>query len=79
MSGKVKTWLQIIAIVIFLLKGNATLAAFLGRGGSAAFETLSWVVMAAALIATIWSMIDYFYHARDILTGPWERARREDA
>jgi CDP-diacylglycerol--glycerol-3-phosphate 3-phosphatidyltransferase len=78
-SGKIKTWLQIIAIVIFLLKGNATLAAFLGRGGSAAFETLSWVVMAAALIATIWSMIDYFYHARDILTGPWERARREDA
>jgi len=75
--GKVKTVLQIVAIVAFLLRGSATLEQLLSTGQWIAFETASWLVMAAAVAMTILSMIDYFYHARDILTGPWERDQRD--
>lgn len=71
--GKVKTVLQIAAIVGFLLKGSSTLDAFLGDGSRALFDAAAWAVMAAALVMTVVSMADYFYHARDILAGPWER------
>jgi CDP-diacylglycerol--glycerol-3-phosphate 3-phosphatidyltransferase len=74
--GKVKTVLQIVAIVAFLLRGSATLEEFLGAQGSTLFHAASWVVMAAAVVMTILSMVDYFYHARDILTGPWVRGER---
>ena len=70
--GKFKTVLQIIAIVCFLLQGSTLLGSLLGPSGTDYFATLSWAVMGAAVIMTLWSMIDYFYHARDILTGPWE-------
>lgn len=71
--GKVKTVLQIAAIVGFLLKGSSTLDALLGDGGRTLFDAAAWTVMAAALVMTMVSMVDYFYHARDILTGPWDR------
>mgnify|MGYP001035272267 FL=1 len=77
--GKVKTVLQIVAIVAFLLRGSATLEEFLGAQGSTLFHAASWVVMAAAVVMTILSMVDYFYHARDILTGPWDRGQSQDA
>ena len=70
--GKVKTILQIVAIVCFLLKDTTLLNDLLGTLATA-FQTVSWVVMGAAVLMTVWSMVDYFYHARDILTGPWER------
>ncbi len=76
--GKVKTILQIVAIVAFLLKGSTTLDLLLGAGGRIAFESLAWAIMAAAVFMTIASMIDYFYHARDILTGPWVRAGNKE-
>jgi CDP-diacylglycerol--glycerol-3-phosphate 3-phosphatidyltransferase len=75
--GKVKTVLQIVAIVAFLVRGSATLEEWLSPPLWGAFETLSWLVMAAAVVMTMLSMIDYFYHARDILTGPWERGSRD--
>ncbi|MBN2248275.1 MAG: CDP-diacylglycerol--glycerol-3-phosphate 3-phosphatidyltransferase [Coriobacteriia bacterium] len=71
-GGKVKTVLQIAAIICFLLKDSTLLQTFLGTN-AALFQTVSWTVMGAAVAMTVWSMIDYFYHARDILTGPWER------
>ncbi len=81
--GKVKTVLQIIAIVGFLLKESTLLARVLdsvvGPQGIAYFDGLAWIVMAAALVMTIASMVDYFYHARDILTGPWDRGQVGDA
>lgn len=70
--GKAKTVLQIVAIVGFLLKGSEVLGRALGHAGVVAFNGLAWMIMAAALVMTIASMADYFYHARDILTGPWE-------
>jgi CDP-diacylglycerol--glycerol-3-phosphate 3-phosphatidyltransferase len=71
--GKVKTVLQVVAIVCFLLKDSALLQDLLGATGQQLFGTISWVIMGAAIVMTVLSMIDYFYHARDILTGPWER------
>ena len=71
-GGKVKTVLQIAAIICFLLKDSALLQTLLGANASL-FQTFSWTVMGAAVAMTIWSMVDYFYHARDILTGPWGR------
>lgn len=73
--GKVKTVLQIAAIVGFLLKDSTLLANLLGVGGQRLFVGAAWLVMAAAVVMTVASMVDYFYHARDILTGPWERER----
>lgn len=75
--GKIKTITQIVAIVGFLLKDSQTLAAWLGTSGASAFQGVAWAVMAAAVVMTIVSMIDYFYHARDILTGPWERGSKQ--
>jgi len=73
--GKLKTVLQIIAIAGFLLKESTQLADVLGPGLWPAFGTLAWIIMGAAVIVTIASMVDYFYHARDILTGPWDSGR----
>jgi CDP-diacylglycerol--glycerol-3-phosphate 3-phosphatidyltransferase len=70
-SGKLKTVLQIIAIVAFLIKDSETVRTIGGTVATAA-QTVAWVIMAAAVLMTMLSMVQYFYHARDILTGPWE-------
>lgn len=70
--GKLKTVLQITAIVGFLLMDSRLLTRLLGAENMHLYNGLAWVVMAAALVMTVASMIDYFYHARDILTGPWK-------
>lgn len=77
--GKAKTVLQIVAIVAFLLRGSVWLEAALTDTWWVVFESASWLVMAAAVLLTIFSMMDYFYHARDILTGPWERGSSDGA
>lgn len=76
--GKIKTILQIVAIVAFLLRGSSLLDQALDPAGISAFYTVSWALMAAAVVMTIASMIDYFYHARHILTGPWDREQRQE-
>lgn len=76
--GKLKTVLQIVAIVAFLLRESSVLEQLLGSARMPVFDSLSWLLMAAALLMTIASMIDYFYHARDILTGPWDRERTQE-
>lgn len=75
-TGKVKTVLQIVAIAGFLLKDSQTLDTWLGASGAAVFQGVAWAVMGAAVVMTIVSMVDYFYHARDILSGPWERGSK---
>lgn len=74
-SGKVKTVLQIVAVVGFLLKDSLTISTALGKAGAGIFSGVAWAVMTAAVVMTVVSMIDYFYHARDILSGPWEHGR----
>ena len=73
--GKVKTVFQISAIVGFIIK-DSTLLGRLGSWALPAFEFTAWALMAVALALTIWSMLDYFYHARDVITGPWSAGAR---
>lgn len=77
-SGKLKTVLQIIAIVAFLIKDSETVRTIGGTVATAA-QTIAWVIMAAAVAMTMVSMVQYFYHARDILTGPWESVDTKNA
>jgi nicotinamide-nucleotide amidase len=69
--GKVKTVFQIMAIVGFIVKDSPSLAVYLTARGASAFGVLSWVVMGLAIAFTIVSAVQYFYHARHIITGPW--------
>jgi len=71
--GKIKTVFQILAIVAFIIKDSSPIASILGVQGATYFSSLSWLLMGIAVALTIVSMVDYFYHARDVITGPWER------
>ncbi|GAB4286476.1 MAG: CDP-diacylglycerol--glycerol-3-phosphate 3-phosphatidyltransferase [Coriobacteriia bacterium] len=71
--GKIKTILQIVAIVAFIVKDSPVVTDVLGSAAASVVQWGAWIVMAAAIVATVLSMADYFYHARDILTGPWTR------
>jgi CDP-diacylglycerol--glycerol-3-phosphate 3-phosphatidyltransferase len=71
--GKIKTVFQILAIVAFIIKDSSPIASVLGVQGATYFSSLSWLLMGIAVALTIVSMVDYFYHARDVITGPWER------
>jgi CDP-diacylglycerol--glycerol-3-phosphate 3-phosphatidyltransferase len=66
--GKVKTVFQIVALVAFILKDAPIFAPW-----STAVDIASWIVMGLALLLTVWSAADYFYHARDAIAGPWSR------
>jgi nicotinamide-nucleotide amidase len=69
--GKVKTVLQIIAIVMFLVKDSPAIAAFFGLRFDAVFQAIAWLFMGAAVTLTIVSMVDYFRHASKVIVGPW--------
>src|SRR5450756_138262 len=56
-----------VAIVMFILKG----ARAFPPQWVVLLNWASWVVMGVALILTIVSAAEYFYHARDIIAGPW--------
>jgi nicotinamide-nucleotide amidase len=64
--GKVKTVFQVIALVMFILKSAPVFASW-----SALADAASWTVMVVALALTVWSAADYFYHARQVIAGPW--------
>lgn len=66
--GKVKTIFQIVALVMFILKSAPMLLPVYGL-----FDAAAWTVMTIALVLTVWSAADYFYHAREVIAGPWSR------
>lgn len=68
--GKLKTVLQIVAILLFLVKDSSLLAQF-GPDFNLFVQVTAWTVMGAAVIVTIMSMVDYFRSAADVLIGPW--------
>lgn len=68
--GKLKTVLQIAAILLFIVK-DSTAIANMGPDIEAWFQVTAWSVMGAAVVMTIVSMVDYFIHAKDVLVGPW--------
>lgn len=69
--GKVKTVFQVLAVVAFILKGSPVFLELFGVDGGYAFDIVAWGLMVVALLLTVYSMIDYIYHARDVLVGPW--------
>ncbi len=73
--GKAKTVFQVVAIVGFIVKDSAPLLRMLGEAGVAWFAALAWALMGIAVVLTVISMFDYFYHARDVLAGPWDTKR----
>jgi nicotinamide-nucleotide amidase len=72
--GKLKTAAQTLAIVMFIVKGSPVVVRTLGAQGAVWFGVVAWTTMLTALVLTIWSMLDYFYHARAVLAGPWRIA-----
>ena len=73
--GKLKTVFQVIAIIGFIVKDSDPLVRLLSVSGAAAFEYTAWAFMAVAVTLTLASMFDYFYHARDVLVGPWQPSK----
>ena len=70
--GKVKTWLQSVAIVMFIVK-NHTIVLGISVGSLAAqgINLLAWLVMLAAVAITIFSLWDYYRKVSEALHGPW--------
>jgi CDP-diacylglycerol--glycerol-3-phosphate 3-phosphatidyltransferase len=69
--GKLKTVFQIIAIVGFIIKDSTLAPMLFTPVGARLLGSAAWVVMGIAVVVTIASAIDYFYHARDVIAGPW--------
>ena len=70
MIGKFKTVFQMIAIVLFTIKGSHMIGDF-SEALADHLWVVSWIVMIIALILTIASMIDYLVKARDVIgLGP---------
>lgn len=70
--GKIKTVLQIVAIVAVILS-NSSLASLISPLADTIFWYLAQSILGAAVIATIWSMIDYFIKASDVLGRAWKK------
>lgn len=76
--GKAKTVTQIIAIVLFIVKDSVVSIDPLQALYSPLY-LLSWLVMGAALVLTIISMLDYFVKARHLLGFSSKSAARSDS
>lgn len=63
--GKTKTVLQIIAIIMFIPMYTDSFTQLLG-GLHGAYVMLAWVVMIAAVVMTILSMLDYFKKSKEL-------------
>lgn len=61
--GKAKTVLQILAIVLFIVKGDAPMT----ESEPSALYAIAWIAMAAAIALTIISMMDYIAKASPLL------------
>lgn len=70
--GKVKTFFQIVAIMLFIVKDSQTIASA-GINVVAFTQAVAWTVMGIAVALTVLSMVDYFRHAGDVLVGPWTK------
>ena len=64
--GKFKTVFQMVAIVLFVVKGSAPIAG-VGSSFALAVNVLAWAVMAVALMLTVVSMVDYLSKARHLI------------
>ena len=76
--GKVKTVVQIIAIILFIIKSSPALADTLGSY-YAMLYVFAWAVMIFALLLTLFSMADYFYKASKVLALPLKTGEKGSA
>lgn len=74
--GKAKTVTTIIAILMFITKNSVWLV---NQDPTFVFwfSVAAWIVMIAALVLTVWSMVDYFVKASDLFK-PSLSAQDED-
>lgn len=73
--GKAKTVVQVIAIILFIVKTNHELIAYMGSSYSILYFG-AWAVMITALLLTLLSMADYFYKASKVLALPIKEGER---
>lgn len=64
--GKAKTVFQMIAILLFIVKESTILYECIPVTYGA-FNVFSWIIMSIAVILTIFSMLDYFVKAKELL------------
>lgn len=64
--GKAKTMVTMIAIIMFIVMGSPVFPEAIGPI-SQPMVLLSWIVMIAAVILTIVSMVDYVAKAKDVI------------
>ncbi len=76
--GKVKTVLQIIGVLLFLVKDSPVIAG-LGQTPQTVVSVVAWVVMICAIIMTLISMIDYLAKSRELLGLPKRKSDDSDA
>ncbi len=62
--GKVKTFTTDIALVLFIVKDAPNV---LASGIASAVDIAAWVMMAAALALTVFSMVDYLVKSSEVL------------
>jgi CDP-diacylglycerol--glycerol-3-phosphate 3-phosphatidyltransferase len=67
--GKVKTVSQIIAVILFIIKGSSAIVDA-GDPIYEAFYVVSWTVMGIALLLTLFSLADYFLKSSAVLGLP---------
>jgi CDP-diacylglycerol--glycerol-3-phosphate 3-phosphatidyltransferase len=67
--GKIKTVLQIVALLLFIVKGSTFVSTFVGSW-MWLVNTVSWFVMAVALLFTLLSLVDYFMKSSEVLGLP---------
>jgi CDP-diacylglycerol--glycerol-3-phosphate 3-phosphatidyltransferase len=74
--GKAKTVSQIIAVILFIIKDSSAIQSF-GTQVALGFDIFSWVVMIAALVLTLLSMVDYFIKSSAVLGLPLHADKRD--
>lgn len=67
--GKAKTFTQIIAIVLFIIKESTAIPDFSSELYTVLY-VVSWIAMTVALVLTIVSMMDYIAKARHLIGFP---------
>lgn len=69
--GKLKTVLQVVSVVMLVGLDSAFITQSIGYFAFG-YKIVSYSVLGAAVIVTVWSMIDYFTKASEALGPTWE-------
>ena len=76
MYGKIKTVVQIIAVLLFIIKDSQAIIE-MGSTVANAVNILAWLVMIVALVLTLLSLADYFLKSSKVLGLPLNGKKSE--